>query len=257
MTAETTHPLAAAYLRDLELLLHGIEAGERAEVLAGVREHLDAVAGPAATDDDVRAALAELGPPQAIADEAYAGRPTTVVVAAPAPAAVRRPALSGTWVPVVVSVLLGLCLVWTLFVGASLPAMASEAPGPETNAFMLHPVELLVLSLLGSAWLWIPAVVLTGLSPLWHGAEKLRVVLTVPVVAVLLGIAPWVGWSLTGSATGVELGSWAAVAAGLGLAVWVFWHDLREGARRARTWPERPTRGMADLPTPAPALGRS
>lgn len=260
MTAETTHPLAAAYLRDLELLLHGIEPGERAEVLAGVREHLDAVTGPAARDDEVRAALAELGPPQAIADEAYAGRPATVVVTAPAAAVgpVRaRPVLSGTWVPVVVGVLLGLCLVWTVFVGVSLPAMAAEAPGPGTKALLPHPVELLVLTLLGSAWLWIPAVVLTGLSPLWHRAQKLRLVLTVPVAAVLLGVVPWVGWRLTGSATGVELGSWAAVAAGLGLATWVFWHDLRAGARRARTWPARPALGVADLPTTAAPLGRS
>ena len=41
MSAHTTHPLVDAYLRDLELLLHGVEPGERAEVLAGVREHLD------------------------------------------------------------------------------------------------------------------------------------------------------------------------------------------------------------------------
>ncbi|GAB3433483.1 hypothetical protein GCM10027517_00450 [Phycicoccus ginsengisoli] len=238
MTADTTHPLAAAYLRDLELLLHGIDAGERAEVLAGVREHLDAVTGPGATDDDVRAALAELGPPQAIADEAYAGRPGPVVLTPPAAAPglvpPRRPALSGTWVPVVVGVLQGLCLVWTLFVGASLPAMAAEAPEPDTAALILHPVELLVLTLLGSPWLWIPAVVLTGLSPLWRRDEKLRLALTVPAVAVLLGAAPWVVWRLTGSTTGVEVGVWTAVGAGLALATWVFWHDLRAGARRAR-----------------------
>jgi uncharacterized membrane protein len=84
MTAPTTHPPATAYLRDLELLLHGVEPGERAEVLAGVREHLEGAVGPGASDDDVRAALAELGPPQAIADEAYAGR-TAVGLTAPRP----------------------------------------------------------------------------------------------------------------------------------------------------------------------------
>jgi uncharacterized membrane protein len=81
MSSHTTHPLVGSYLRDLELLLHGIEPGERAEVLAGVREHLDGSLAAGADDASVRAVLAELGPPQAIADEAYAGRP--------APAAMR------------------------------------------------------------------------------------------------------------------------------------------------------------------------
>jgi uncharacterized membrane protein len=75
MSPQTTHSLVDAYLHDLELLLHGIEPGERAEVLAGVREHLDGSLAPGADDASVRAVLAELGPPQAIADEAYAGRP--------------------------------------------------------------------------------------------------------------------------------------------------------------------------------------
>ena len=74
MSAHTTHPLADAWLRDLELLLHGIDPGERAEVLAGVREHLDGSLPPDATDDDVRRALADLGSPQSVADEAYADR---------------------------------------------------------------------------------------------------------------------------------------------------------------------------------------
>ena len=78
MRPQTTHPLVDAYLRDLELLLHGIEPGERAEVLAGVHEHLGSRLGTDSDDTSVRAALAELGPPQAIADEAYAGRPGLV-----------------------------------------------------------------------------------------------------------------------------------------------------------------------------------
>jgi uncharacterized membrane protein len=78
VSPQTTHPLVDAYLRDLELLLHGIEPGERAEVLAGVREHLDSSLAPDADEASVRTALAELGPPQAIADEAYAGRPGLV-----------------------------------------------------------------------------------------------------------------------------------------------------------------------------------
>lgn len=75
MTSAVTHPLVSAYLRDLERLLGGIDAGERAEVLAGVHEHLDVTLPPGASDDDVRHTLAELGSPQSVADEAYAGRP--------------------------------------------------------------------------------------------------------------------------------------------------------------------------------------
>lgn len=106
MNAHATHTLVERYLRDLEGLLQGIDAGERAEVLAGVREHLDGALPPEAADDQVRSALAELGPPQAAADEAYAGRP--------AHPASRGAVLSHPWVPLTVSALdvLALALVW-------------------------------------------------------------------------------------------------------------------------------------------------
>ncbi len=81
MTTPLAHPLVSAYLRDLEMLLHGVEPGERAEVLAGVREHLDASLAPGASDDAVRRSLAELGSAHSVADEAYAGRPPAAPVA--------------------------------------------------------------------------------------------------------------------------------------------------------------------------------
>lgn len=52
MTSMLTHPLITACLRDPELLLHGVEPGERAEVLAGVHEHLDASLATGASDDE-------------------------------------------------------------------------------------------------------------------------------------------------------------------------------------------------------------
>lgn len=237
MTAETTHPLAAAYLRDLELLLHGIEPGERAEVLAGVREHLDAVAGPVATDDDVRAALAELGPPQAIADEAYAGRPATVVLTTAAPAAPRRPALSGTWVPVVVGVLLGLCVVWTLFTTGFRSGFTATSVdgGPEVvTGYGLHPLEVLVLGVVGGIWLLLPCVVVVAASQLWTRGEKARLILLTPAISIVLGVPPWIGWLATGSRAGITVGATLGLVLSLGMAAWVFWHDLRAGARRAR-----------------------
>ncbi|MFC8501962.1 hypothetical protein ACFUC1_06350 [Pedococcus sp. NPDC057267] len=240
MTAETTHPLADAYLRDLELLLHGIEPGERAEVLAGVREHLEAGAGAGATDAEVRAALAELGPPQAIADEAYAGRPATVLVAAPAPAAPRRPALSGTWVPAVVGVLLGLCVVWTLLTSGLRPAYTGSSVngGPEVvDAYALHPLEVLVLALLGGFWLLLPCSVLVLASQLWRRGEKARLVVLTPAIGVVLGVLPWVGWLITRSPAGVTTGAVLGLVLSLAAAARVFWHDLRAGARRARALP--------------------
>lgn len=138
------------------------------------------------------------------------------------------------------SVLLGLCLVWTLFLGATVTALVSTSSSSgtgetdSTTALTMHPFELLVLTVFGSAWLWVPAVVLCALSPLWSRGATLRLALAVPGVALLLGLLPWTGWGLTGSVAGVEVGAWTGVAAGLALAAWLFWHDLRPASRRAR-----------------------
>jgi hypothetical protein len=59
----TVHPLVARYLQDLDVLLRGIEPVERAEVVEGVREHIEAsLHRTARTDADVRPALAKAGP---------------------------------------------------------------------------------------------------------------------------------------------------------------------------------------------------
>jgi hypothetical protein len=142
-------------------------------------------------------------------------------------------------VPVVVSVLLGLCLVWTLLLGITMSARIAVSASQgvaesDAPALMLHPFELLVVTVLGSAWLWVPAVVLTSASTLWVRGEKARLGLVVPVVALLLGLLPWLGWQLTGTGTGIEVGAWVGIGGALPVAVWVFWHDLRAGARRAR-----------------------
>ena len=91
MTPGTTHPLVAAYLEELDGLLAGIEPRERADVMLGVREHLDGALGATGgTDQEVREALAELGPPQLVANEAYAGRqPATAATPGPTPVMAR------------------------------------------------------------------------------------------------------------------------------------------------------------------------
>ncbi len=62
------------YLASLRQSLHG--SPEEAEVLAAVRSHFDQRLGPDSTVEDVNAAIAELGPPEALASSAE--HPTTL-----------------------------------------------------------------------------------------------------------------------------------------------------------------------------------
>lgn len=63
------HPLVAAYLDDLDRALSGADDGERRDVLASVREHIDeAMAG--GRGQDVGRVLDDLGPVEHIAREA-------------------------------------------------------------------------------------------------------------------------------------------------------------------------------------------
>lgn len=192
MSPQTTHPLVDAYLRDLELLLHGVEPGERAEVLAGVREHLDGRLAPDADDTSVRAALSELGPPQAIADEAYAGQ-SPPAGSADAGSDFDRP--TRRWVAATAGGLLALCLVVLLasavFGGVGMVMMAFFVPT-------------------GPLWLMATAMVATS-RRLWTAGEKLLLIVLVPVAyatVALSGIAllnnglpshliPWLGTAVS------------------------------------------------------------
>ncbi len=71
-----THPPVVAYLDRLERLLDGASPETRAEVMAGVREHLEARLATDAGPDEVRSVLSELGTPEQITDEAYPPAPT-------------------------------------------------------------------------------------------------------------------------------------------------------------------------------------
>ena len=235
MSSHTTHPLVNSYLRDLELLLHGIEPGERAEVLAGVREHLEGSLAPGADDASVRAALDELGPPQAIADEAYAGRPASAV-AAPRPGP-----LSRTWVPVTVGVLLGLALLVTILVIGSIGGYAtsdglssdgSTVTDPEVQFTTPGPGGVLV-GLLASWVFWIPATILTLASPLWTNRQKVALCLLTPAALVVMIALPTIGWASSHTELGINLGAWtslALVALGGG---WLLARLCRAAARKA------------------------
>ncbi|MFC7486500.1 HAAS signaling domain-containing protein [Knoellia sp. CPCC 206453] len=241
MTSALSHPLVSAYLRDLELLLHGVEPGERAEVLAGVHEHLDASLAPAAADDDVRQSLAELGSPQSVADEAYAGRSPSVVVA---PAPPRRPgAMSRTWVPVTAGILIGvaLCLV-LLAVGAgsgySTTSISSSDSGsqgfPEEVTLFSSSPAALITGLLFSWPLWVSAAVIVGISPLWTSRQKWTLQLLTPVSAIALWALPTLGWTLTHAELGINSGAWAGLFLTIVGGGFLLLRTCRAGTRQAK-----------------------
>jgi hypothetical protein len=191
MTSALSHPLVSAYLRDLELLLHGVEPGERNEVLAGVHEHLDASLAPGASDDDVRRSLAELGSPQSVADETYAGRP------APAPLAPPRLRPS-PWLAHVACFINGAGLVFLTLL-TTLGVFASGALKP-------HPSEWIFMAM-AFAIPWFSLEVLTSMAEVWGSPDKFRSILLYPVtlvaLAVLTGLAELVHVSLLGPAAAI------------------------------------------------------
>jgi len=154
-----SHPLVAAWLSELDGLMQGVDPGERAEVLAGVREHVDAALTGNLSDDRVRAVLAELGSPQSVADEAYAGRPGLA----------RRP--RPRWLATVAVVLNAL--------GLALLVLISVV-GP-------HPLEFLVV---GWFYLlpWLAVCVLTALSTVWASRDKALSIALFPATVGVLSI---------------------------------------------------------------------
>lgn len=135
----STTDRTAAYLDDLARMLADLDPDERADVLDGVRDHVDAALGSLDRDPsaaDVDRVLAELGSPGDVAREALAGRAPRITP----PAAPPRPALSHAWVPPTA--------VGLIFLGAAL------------GVFIL-PLALL---LAGLVVLWA--------SPLWTAGEK-------------------------------------------------------------------------------------
>jgi uncharacterized membrane protein len=181
-----------AYLRDLELLLHGIEPGERAEVLAGVHEHLEGRLGreTTASNDDVRQALGELGPPQAIADEAYAGRSGLV------PARTTRPqwqAVTACAINTLGLVLIGFATWWAM------------GPSTVVESGMLFAVP------------WCATFVLSLLAQTWTLRQRLASALLFPATLVGLGVVVGISYSLVGP----SLVDTVPAVAVLGAAVWV------------------------------------
>ena len=229
----TTHPLVASYLQYLDQLLAGIHPGDRAEVMAGVREHLDTAlpGSDPVTDDDVRAALAELGPPHAVADEAYAGRPPATPPPAP-----RVGPMSRVWVPVLVVILQVIALLFVLIIIGGMSAVVTTtvngATDPASAELTGSPLLGSMAAIMSTLPLWATIALLVGLSPLWVGREKAAVAALVPGAALLMGILPLIGYGLVG-VNGVYAGTWIAVALILFGGGWLMTRLTRRAAARA------------------------
>lgn len=221
-----THPLVISYLDELRRLLSGIDDAERLEVVEGVREHIDSsLEDTAATEADVRAALDEVGPAQAVADEAYAGRHQSVVPIA-------RPSVtSRVWLPVTTAVLEGIAvLVVLLVVGSSVGSTGTSTStssvgivGQDGVTPVAQAAETVSETrfdgsvagafggFFGSLPFWLVVVILVGSSALWFGREKLALMAVVPACAFAFGALPEIGNAVSG-VDGAVVGAWIGVA---------------------------------------------
>jgi hypothetical protein len=77
------HPLVRDYLRGLDAAFAGTPAGPARELREQITAHLEDALPPAASDEEVAAALARLGSPADLAAEAGAGAPAAAPVPAP------------------------------------------------------------------------------------------------------------------------------------------------------------------------------
>ncbi|WP_147375302.1 HAAS signaling domain-containing protein [Jiangella rhizosphaerae] len=164
MLSATQHQRVDRYLAELAGALGGLPETERADVVAGIREHIEAaLAGRSpVTDADVDEVLRALGDPLAIAAEATGADGVSGAAAGPAIGGRRdAPVLSRDWVPAfVVVALLAAPLLLTLLA--------------TVGGILLLPFAVLA----GWAALW--------LSQLWTPLEKLAGTFLLPALSVLL-----------------------------------------------------------------------
>lgn len=232
MSERRTHPLVARYLGELERLLAGVHPSERAEVVEGVREHLElSLVGTSGSDAAVRSALDELGPAAEVAEAAYDGRPAGPP---PGPVLVRPvvvPATSRSWVPVLVATFDVLALLVVLTIIFSTPAGGgSDGPGASQDGGdrLGEAIFIAFFATFGGSMFWVPAVPLVLVSRLWRPVEKLALVTLVPVTALGL-TAPWVPPFRTWSPAGLLVLALVVI----GVALYVLASRVLRGSRRA------------------------
>lgn len=174
----------SAYLDDLARMLADLDPATRDDVLAGVREHLDATLAehpddPAAVD----AALLRLGPPEQVAAEARADLPAAPTAAAPErhPRRVRIAAATALG-------LVALPTVLTLVARALDSVQAARGPGWSEDVGLFlgpHPSEVFFLLPL-SFPVWLVAVVVALVGPDLSGRTKTWLVTLGPVMVALV-----------------------------------------------------------------------
>ena len=215
----TVHPLVARYLHDLDVLLEGIEPVERAEVVEGVREHIEtSLSHTEGADSDVRTALDEVGPASAVAEEAWAGRTS------PAPSS-RLPWASRAWLPNAVAFFEAVTLLVVMVaVGGS--AAVSTSSGTVTTADGQSTTEVTrssfdgsissaLTALVAAIPFWLVILVLVGLSALWTARQK-AILMVLPLAsAIAFAGLPMLGHALIGI-NGVYAGAWTALALTIG-----------------------------------------
>lgn len=163
MLTATQHLRIDRYLGELDGALGDLPETERADVVAGVREHIQAALAdrPEVTDAAVDEVLRALGDPLAIAAEATGddGGSRGPAVAASAPGPRKVPLTSRDRTPAMVVVLLGAAPLVLMFFAA-------------LGGFFLLPFALV------AGW------VLLWLSPLWTVGEKVAGTFLLPAFGV-------------------------------------------------------------------------
>jgi len=233
----TVHPLVARYLLDLDVLLEGIEPVERAEVVEGVREHIEtSLSHTDRNDSDVRAALDEVGPATAVAEEAWTGRTSPV----PSP---RPPGTSRAWLPFTVAGFEAVALlVVVIVVGGSVGVSSGSttvttADGQTTTEVTQSSFHGSIGGAVGALFavipFWLVILVLVGVSALWTARQKTVLMVLPLAAAIAFAVLPMLGYALIGI-NGVYAGAWTAVALTVGGGGFLVWALVRGAVRRSR-----------------------
>lgn len=233
------HPLVRHYLTEVEVSLSELAPDERAETIAGIREHLTDALPPGSTEAELRTELDRLGMPAPLAGAAAA-----------APALARSAPMSMKWVPAVVGALLAVAFALTVLglmgtigvISASSGTTCTSVVGKQQVTkceqtqvtYSLSP-EALLSPLFTWAAIALPmlaVVILVLISPLWARADKLLMTLTLPIVPVVVTVVPVLLLDLVGHRLAALSQGWVASGTLL-IAALLLWRSVSRGLRAA------------------------
>ena len=214
----STHPQVEAYLDDLARMLADIDPGERDDILASVREHLDAeIAAGHGSDAVVNATLLRLGPPEQVA---AAARTNTSGAVRRTSGLIRVASLATA-----LATLPGLLLMlWVKVTGLRQAGVTPLEPGwpEEVSLFALNGVEALYLMLF-CAPVWLVGLGCAVASEGLQRRTRQRLIWAGPTVffAVLVTLQPE-GPSIVGAFALLVL---VVAIAAVGLACRAAWRE--------------------------------